>query len=261
MWECLQELARAPREVLNGEEVTAVLADYTSTKIDRAVWSWYASELQGATVAADSSVSLLLLYEQILYGLKAKEVKTKLTSTPQPQVIVTNNKGLYDNIQTERPSTRQGQKMQSLVYQILYDLVVDYGFSTFWVNAEHMLADGLTKLSSSGARVDLLRAVMDTCRIRITYCTTSGRKERHELQSLRPVAVGDKDLSSSIDVRGTLRVIYHFSLYLSTMPKRCTVADMCKAPPSSMLAEVMRRVCRPAQGNGQSLVLAPFAGV
>ena len=89
--------------------------------------------------------------------------------------------------------------MQSLVYQILYDLVVDFGFSTFWINAEH-LADGLTKLSSSGARVDLLRDVMDSCRIRITFCATSGRKEKRELQNLQPVVPDDKDLSSLIDV-------------------------------------------------------------
>ena len=131
---------------------------------------------------------------------KARDVKQKLTSKVQPRVLVTDNKGLYDSIQTEKPSTRQGQKMQSLVYQILYDLVVDYGFSTFWVNAEHMLADGLTKLSSSGARVDLVREVMSEGRIRITYCTTSGRKEKQELQKLYPVTPEGRDLSSSLDV-------------------------------------------------------------
>ena len=190
----------APREVLKGDVVKSVLADFTSSKIDRAVWSSYASELQGATIAADSSVSLLLLYEQILYGLKAREVKAKLQAKGQPRVLVTDNKGLYDSIQTEKPSTRQGQKMQSLVYQILYDLVVDHGFSTFWVNAEHMLADGLTKLSSSGGRVDLVREVMSTCRIRITYCTTSGRKEKQALQQLHPLEPATRDLESSIDV-------------------------------------------------------------
>ena len=115
-------------------------------------------------------------------------------------LLVTDNKGLYDSIQTEKPSTRQGQKMQSLVYQILYDLVVDHGFPTFWVNAEHMLADGLTKLSSSGGRVDLVREVMSTCRIRITYCTTSGRKEKQALQQLHPLEPATRDLESSIDV-------------------------------------------------------------
>ena len=66
----------APKEVLRGEVVTAVLAD-TSTKIDRAVWSSYASELQGATIAADASVSLLLLYEQIQYGLQGPRRETE----------------------------------------------------------------------------------------------------------------------------------------------------------------------------------------
>ena len=122
----------SPKAVLKGELTSAVLADFASCKIDRAVWSSYASELQAATIAADSSVSLLLLYEQMV-------------SHSQPRVLVTDNKGLYDSIQTEKPSTRQGQKMQSLVYQILFDLVVDHGFSTYWVNAQHMLADGLKR--------------------------------------------------------------------------------------------------------------------
>ena len=190
----------APKSVLVGKEVPVVLADFSSSKIDRAVWSSYASELQAATIAADSAVSILLLYEQLLHGLKARDVKAKLTSSPQTRVLVTDNKGLYDSIQTEKPSTRQGQKMQSLVYQILYDLVVDYRFSTFWVNAEHMLADGLTKLSSANGRVDLIRGVMEESKIRITYCTVSGRKEKHELQQLKPVEPAGKDLESSIDV-------------------------------------------------------------
>ena len=190
----------APKSVLKGDMVKSVLADFTSSKIDRAVWSSYASELQGATIAADSSVSLLLLYEQVMYGLRAREVKQKLLQKGQHRIIVTDNKGLYDSIRTEKPSTRQGQKMQSLVYQILYDLVVDHGFSTYWVNAEHMIADGLTKLSSSGGRVDLVREVMDTCHIRITYCTKSGRKEKQATQQLHPNEPESRNLESSIDV-------------------------------------------------------------
>ena len=85
------------------------------------------------------------------------------------------------------------------------DLVVDYGFTTYWVNAEHMLADGLTKLSgsspsSSGGRVDLIRKVMEESKIRITYCTVSGRKEKQELHKLKPLEPAGKDLQSSIDV-------------------------------------------------------------
>ena len=190
----------SPKAVLKGELTSAVLADFASCKIDRAVWSSYASELQPATIAADSSVSLLLLYEQILHGLKAQAVKERLLSHSQPRVLVTDNKGLYDSIQTEKPSTRQGQKMQSLVYQILFDLVVDHGFSTYWVNAQHMLADGLTKLSSSGGRVDLIRDVMVDTKRRITYCTTSGRKEKQELQKLQPQPPASRDLESSLDV-------------------------------------------------------------
>ena len=189
----------APKEVLDGKEVRANIAEYSSTKIDRAVWSSYASELQPATLALDCAVSVLLLYEQILWGVKAKEVKSKLTSGLTTRVLVTDNKGLFDAIQVEKPSTRQGVKMQSLVCQILYGFVVDYGFKTFWVNGEHMFADGLTKLSSSGGKTDLIRDLMDTSMIRITYCETSGRREK-QLQVLEPRKPLSRDLESSIDV-------------------------------------------------------------
>ena len=189
----------APKEILLGHEVRANIAEYSSTKIDRAVWSSYASELQAATLALDCAVSVLLLYEQILWGLKAKAVKEKLTNGLTTRVLVTDNKGLFDAIQIEKPSTRQGVKMQSLVYQILYDLVVDYNFKTFWVNGEHMFADGLTKLSSSGGKTDLIRELMNHSTIRITYCETSGRKEK-QLHALEPVRPASRGLESSIDV-------------------------------------------------------------
>ena len=190
----------APKEVLSGREVRAVLADYSSCKIDRAVWSSYASELQAATISTDASINLMLLYEQVFFGLKAKQVKNKLTGSQVVRALVTDNRGLYDSIQTEKPSTRQGVKMQSLVYQILFDLVVDYGFQTFWVNGSHMLADGLTKLSTSGAQVDAVRKVLEDTLIRITYCTVSGRKEQHEVRQLQTVEPANRELESSIDV-------------------------------------------------------------
>ena len=164
------------------------------------MWSSYASELQAATISADASVNLLLMYEQVFYGLKAKQVKDKLTSGSVVRALVTDNKGLYDSTQTEKPSTRQGVKMQSLVYQILYDLVVDYGFQTFWVNGADMLADGLTKLSTSGAQVDAVRKVLEDSLIRITYCAVSGRKEQREVRQLKPLEPSNRELESSIDV-------------------------------------------------------------
>ena len=190
----------APRTVLDGQEVQGLMADFGSSKIDRAVWSSYASELQAATISSDAAVSVLLLYEQILYGMRARDVKRKITDGSQPRVLVTDNKGLYDAIQVEKPSTRQGVKMQSLVYQILFDLVTDHSFKTYWVNGAHMIADGLTKLSSSGGNVELIRQVLDTSRIRITYCITSGRKEKKELRQLHPSVPSGKELESSLDV-------------------------------------------------------------
>ena len=87
--------------------------------------------------------------------------------------------------------------MQSLVHQILYDLFVDYSFKTFWVNGEHMFADGLAKLSSSGGKTELVRELMDHSTIRITYCETSGRNEK-QLHALEPHRPASQGLESSI---------------------------------------------------------------
>ena len=62
-----------------------------------------------------------------------------------------------------------------------------------------MFADGLTKLSSSGGKCALIRDLLDRSTIRVTYCETSGRRER-QLRALEPLRPASKDLESSIDV-------------------------------------------------------------
>ena len=49
-----------------------------------------------------------------------------------------------------------------------------------WTNAGHQLADALTKLSTAGARLDLLLAVIEQGVLRITYSEVSGRREAKE---------------------------------------------------------------------------------
>ena len=133
-------------------------------------------------------------------GLKARQVEDKITKGDVVRALVTDDKGLYDSIQTDGPSTRQGVKMQSIVYQILYDLVVDYGFQTFWVNGAHVLADGLTKLSTSEAQVEAVRKVLEDNLMRITYCTVSGHQEQSEVRKLVALEPANRERESSMNV-------------------------------------------------------------
>ena len=49
------------------------------------------------------------------------------------------------------------------------------------MNNNYQPADALTKLSSAGARLDLLISIMTLGRYRITFCDRSGRREISEL--------------------------------------------------------------------------------
>ena len=181
----------APKTVVEGKEVKAVLADFSSRKIDRAVWPSYASsELPAATISEDAWINLLLLYEQVFHVLKARQVKEKLTQGKVAHVLVTDNKGLYDET---RPQS------VSMVCQILSDFEDDYGVNTFLVSRSHMLAEMLTKLSASGAQVHAVQKILENSRIRIISCTASGRKEQHEIQDLKSLKPASKGLQSLID--------------------------------------------------------------
>ena len=104
----------APKKIPNGKQAgNAILATHASVKLGRAVWSSYASQLQAAAIAFDSAVSVLLLYDEILWASKAKEVKARLTDGSTPRVLVADIKGLYDAVLIEKASTRQAVKMQS----------------------------------------------------------------------------------------------------------------------------------------------------
>ncbi len=54
----------------------------------------------------------------------------------------------------------QNEKRQATWYQVLFDEVIDHHIRVFWVNNNYMHSDGLTKLSSKGGRVDLVKAVL-----------------------------------------------------------------------------------------------------
>ena len=78
------------------------------------------------------------------------------------------------------------------------EILFRIGARVYWVNSGHMLADGMTKLSTKSPppNLDLLLHVLETNDVRITYCEGSWRKELQsrsagkleELPLLDPIA-------------------------------------------------------------------------
>ena len=60
---------------------------------------------------------------------------------------------------------------------ILKDHLADKNIKYCWTNSGHQLADGFTKLSTAGARSDLLVSSIEQGLIQISYSKESGRKE------------------------------------------------------------------------------------
>ena len=66
--------------------------------------------------------------------------------------------------------------------RVLLQGLLDNAADIFWVNNNYQPSDALTKLSSAGARIDLLVLVAKGSRYRISFCDRSGRKELQEMQ-------------------------------------------------------------------------------
>jgi hypothetical protein len=78
------------------------------------------------------------------------------------------------------PISTKGEKRLTLEKMILKDHMLEKNVQYCWTNAGHQLADGFTKLSSAGARSDLLLSAIEQGQIQIIYSTQSGRKESQE---------------------------------------------------------------------------------
>ena len=90
-------------------------------------------------------------------------------------LIVIDAKGLWTKIQNEWKTEKRGTIYVRRMMEIMFRI----GARVYWVNSGHMLADGMTKLStkSQPPNLDLLLHVLETNDVRITYCEGSWRKE------------------------------------------------------------------------------------
>jgi len=80
-------------------------------------------------------------------------------------------------VMSANPISTKGEKRLTPEKMIMRDHLQDKNVKYCWTNAGHQLADGFTKLSTAGARSDLLLAAIEEGQIQIMYSTQSGRKE------------------------------------------------------------------------------------
>jgi hypothetical protein len=78
------------------------------------------------------------------------------------------------------PVSTKGEKRLTLEKMILKDHLTDKNIKYCWTNSGHQLADGFTKLSTAGARSDLLVSSIEQGLTQIIYSKESGRKESQQ---------------------------------------------------------------------------------
>ena len=167
-----------PSAVLNGERGGCILLDWLSTKIEKVVGSPFEAELQSAQIVADDIEVLTAMWCQIFHGTTSREFRKRDWQLPAA-ALVGDNKGLYTNATNLSVVKRQGER-RTQIDKVIFRQTIDYlNMYYMWVNANHQLADGLTKLSAK-ASIHLILSVLEHCKIQITYCQKSGKKENAE---------------------------------------------------------------------------------
>jgi hypothetical protein len=110
--------------------------------------------------------------------MTASEYRDNVERTLPQSALVGDNKGLYTSVESANPITTKGERRLTIDKVIMKDHLRDHHVKYYWTNAGHQLADGFTKLSTGGARSDLLIDALERGVIRITYCEVSDRKEQ-----------------------------------------------------------------------------------
>ena len=132
-----------------------------------------------------------------IMNMNAKEYRERQTT--KRSILIGDNKGLYTAIGAANPITTRGEKRLTIDKVIMKDHLTSYRVDYYWTNSGHQLADGFTKLSSAGGRVDLLLQAVQSGTIRIVYSEVSGRKEAKEQAYDCHNAFGDNLFPMNID--------------------------------------------------------------
>jgi hypothetical protein len=168
----------ADKCVLEGKRGKAMMVEWLSSKIPRVVRSSFEAEINSAQMALDTQEYVEGMLNMLLYNLSPREWQQQAERLPS--ALVGDNRGLYTTVMSANPISTKGEKRLTLEKMILKDHMLEKNVQHCWTNAGHQLADGFTKLSSAGARSDLLLSAIEQGQIQIIYSTQSGRKESQE---------------------------------------------------------------------------------
>jgi hypothetical protein len=168
----------ADKQVLDGKRGKAMMVEWVSSKIPRVARSSFEAEINSAQMALDTQEYVEGMLYMLLYNLSPSQWQQQKDRLPS--ALVGDNKGLYSTVMSANPISTKGEKRLTLEKMILKDHMLEKNVKYCWTNAGHQLADGFTKLSSAGARSDLLISAIEEGQIQIIYSTQSGRKESKE---------------------------------------------------------------------------------
>ena len=153
-----------------------------------------------AVQAMDAIEYYLCLVHQMWYNWSCRQFQEVMAeqSLRHSSALVTDCRGLYSHLMSSNAGNLQAEKRLVIDVRILTQTIRECDSLLFWVNNNYQPADCLTKLSSAGARSDLLELLLRTGRFRITFCDTSGRKETKEMEMR--LAIDDYTDDTSTDV-------------------------------------------------------------
>jgi hypothetical protein len=152
-----------------------MLLDWLCAKIETVVRSSFEAEINSAQASLDQMEFVNCMLTLILRGCTLRDYRQ--STDRHESDLVGDNKGLYSAAEAANPITTKGEKRLTIDKMLMKDHLRDFKVKYRWTNAGQQLADGLTKLSSEGARIDMICDVLEQGYLRITYSEVSGRKE------------------------------------------------------------------------------------
>ena len=167
-------------DLIEGKTAMANILDFSSSKITLSVPSSYEAELHACATTTEISENLQVTFGELSTKKGWSISKWIATGERHRTIVVIDAKGLWTKINAEHMTEKRG----TIYIRRLMEILTRVGARVFWVNSGHMLADGMTKLStkSPAPNIDILLHALSTGSLRITYCTESWRKEMAKTQ-------------------------------------------------------------------------------
>ena len=131
-------------DAIEKEECVCSQVEFGSSVIRRVVRSTLAAEAAALSTALDRQLYLRLVLESILHGEPqcGPDWRHKLKV---PGILITDARSLYDHLGKTGSVPKEKQALIDLL--VARDLMEEKAVKLWWIKADHMLADILTKVS------------------------------------------------------------------------------------------------------------------